>query len=235
MKILCTICARGGSSSVKNKNIRCLRGKPLIAHSIMQAKKSNIFNLIAVSSDSSKICTISKKWGADHIIHRPAELATATISKLPAIQHAVLESEYMYGEKFDLIVDLDATAPLRTIDDIITSFQMFIEHPKATNLVTACPARKSPYFNMLEVNTDGFVELVKKPENSIHRRQDTPHCYDMNASIYIWKRDSLFNSQSAISDRTLLYIMPEDRSFDIDSTLDWKIVKLLAKDRMDFS
>ncbi|HLB43362.1 MAG TPA: acylneuraminate cytidylyltransferase family protein [Gammaproteobacteria bacterium] len=235
MKTLCTICARGGSTSVKNKNIRCLRGKPLIAHSIIQAKQSNLFKFIAVSSDSSKIRTISKKWGVDYVIDRPDELAAETSAKLPAIQHAVLASEAIYGKKFDFIVDLDATAPLRTIDDIITSFKMFIEHPQATNLVSACLSRKSPYFNMLEVNADGFVELVKKPENSIHRRQDTPNCYDMNASIYIWKRDSLFNSHSALSNRTLLYVMPEERSFDIDSLLDWKIVKLLAKDRMDFS
>ncbi len=235
MKILCTICARGGSTSVKNKNIRLLRGKPLIAHSIIQAKKSTLFDFIAVSSDSTKIRSISKKWGADYIIPRPAELATATISKIPAIQHAVLEAERAYGENFDLIVDLDATAPLRTIDDITTSLKLFIEHSHAENLVTACPARKSPYFNMLEINSDGFVNLVKKPSSSIHRRQDTPGCYDMNASIYIWKRNCLFHSQTAISDRTLLYIMPEERSFDIDSLLDWKIVKLLAKDRIDLS
>lgn len=234
MKVLCTICARGGSIGVKNKNIRSLYGKPLIAHSIVQAKKANLCSLVAVSSDSQKILTIANQWGADHIINRPPELASATISKLPAIQHAVLETERVYKMKFDFVIDLDATAPLRTIDDIVASFKMLIEHPDATNLVTACPARKSPYFNMLEMKNDGFVKLVKPFKIKIHRRQDTPHCYDMNASIYIWKRDSLFHAQTAIADRTLLYVMPNDRSFDIDSMLDWKIVKLLARNRKDF-
>lgn len=233
MKILCTICARGGSTGVKNKNIRKLCGKPLIAHTIIQAQKSNLFELVTVSSDSQKIRCIAKEWGVDYIVDRPPELATATISKLPAIQHAVLETERTYKKMFDYIIDLDVTAPLRTMNDIIMSFKMFVEHPDAFNLVTACPARKSPYFNMIEVKPDGFAKLVKPPEAMIHRRQDTAHCYDMNASIYIWKRDSLFNSQSAITDRTLLYVMPEDRSFDIDTPLDWKIVKLLAKDQQD--
>lgn len=233
MKVLCTICARGGSSGVKNKNIRSLRGKPLIAHSIIQAKKTNLFDLVAVSSDSPKIRAISKKWGADYVVDRPAELATATASKLPAIQHAFLEAERIYGEKFDFIIDLDATAPLRTIEDIVTSFTMLVEHPEANNLITACPARKSPYFNMLEIDSNGFACLVKKAEVLIHRRQDTPSCYDMNASIYIWKRDALLDSKSAISDRTLLYIMPEERSIDIDTMLDWSFVKLLARNRKD--
>ena len=86
---------------------------------------------------------------------------------------------------------------------------------------------------MLEMNTDGFAELVKKPEHAIHRRQDTPHCYDMNASIYIWKRDNLFNSPSVINEKTLLYVMPEERSFDIDTLIDWEIVKVLTKKRVD--
>lgn len=234
MKVLCTICARGGSSGVKNKNIKNLCGKPLIAHSITQAKNSNLFNLIAVSSDSAKIRRIAKKWGAEHIIDRPAELASATAAKLPAIQHAVLEAEKVYENQFDFIVDLDATAPLRIVDDITTSFKMLIEHPNANNLVTACRSRRSPYFNMLEINSNGFSSLVKSSETLIHRRQDTPACYDMNASIYIWRRDALFNSKSIITDRTLLYVMPEERSIDIDAMLDWRLVKLLMKEKKNF-
>ena len=111
---------------------------------------------------------------------------------------------------------------------------MLLSHPHANNLVTACPARKSPYFNMLEIDTNGYACLVKKPVDSIHRRQDSPSCYDMNASIYIWKRDTLFDCKSVITDKTLLYVMPEERSVDIDTLLDWKFVKLLMKERSDF-
>lgn len=233
MKILCTICARGGSIGVKNKNIRKLRGKPLIAHSILQAKNSNLFDSISVSSDSSKILTVAKKWGADYTIERPINMATATAPKLPVIQHAVLATEKIAQEKYDFIVDLDATAPLRNVEDIIVSFNMLLNHANASNLVTGCPARKSPYFNMLELDANGYASLVKKPNEQIFRRQDSSACYDMNASIYVWKRHILLNSNSVILDNTLLYVMPADRSVDIDTEMDWNFVKFLAKKRKD--
>jgi CMP-N,N'-diacetyllegionaminic acid synthase len=233
MKILCTICARGGSQGVKNKNIINLRGKPLIAHSILQAQQSGLFDAIAVSSDSSRIRDVAKQWGAHYLIERPAEMATATAAKLPVIQHAVAETERHYGYHFDLVVDLDATSPLRAISDIQEALNMLLDNKSALNVVTAYPARRSPYFNMLEIGEQGFAKLAKLPEQPVHRRQDAPACYDMNASIYVWRRDALFQLDKVITDRTLLYVMPEERSIDIDSMLDLQLVRLLAKQRED--
>ncbi len=235
MKVLCTICARGGSVGVKNKNIRQLCGKPLIAHSLRQAKQSTLFDLIAVSSDSAAIRQIASEWEADQVIERPAALALSTSPKLPVIQHALLQAENFYGDQFDFIIDLDATSPLRSVEDIVTAFKLFVAHKNATNLVTASPAHRSPYFNMLEILPTGYAALVKHTDTIICRRQDTPACYDMNASIYIWKRDTLLESNHVITDNTLLYVMPKERSFDIDSLLDWQIVSMLAKKRKDFA
>jgi len=233
MKVLCTICARGGSQGVKNKNIISLCGKPLIVHTILQAKKSGLFDVIAVSSDSQKILSVAKKWGADYLIDRPSELASSTAAKIPAIQHAVSHVEVFTENQFDIIVDLDATSPLRSIDDLKNSFEIFIKHKKAINLITGCPARKSPYFNMVEADQDGFAKLSKSAQASIVRRQDSPACYDMNASIYIWKREALFQNLPVVSDHTLLYVMPEERSVDIDTLMDLQYVRLLAKSRDD--
>lgn len=233
MKILCTICARGGSQGVKNKNVIPLKKKPLIAHSIIQAKKTGLFNHIAVSSDSSLILSTAKKWGADYLIERPAELATSTAAKIPVIQHAVLAAEAFYHDTFDLIVDLDATAPLRTVDDITESLALFLSDPNASNLITACPSHKSPYFNMVEMDVQHYAHLVKQPEKSVTRRQDAPACFDMNASIYIWKRDVLFKNLPVVSDHTLLYVMPQERSIDIDTQIDLALVRLLARKRRD--
>ena len=234
MKVLCTICARGGSQGVKNKNIISLCGKPLIAHSILQAKESTLFDYIAVSSDSKKIRDIALKWGADFVVERPAELATATAAKLPAIQHVVCEIEYKMNIQFDIVLDLDATSPLRTVQDVTESFHLFVNNKSASNLITGSPARRSPYFNLVEMNENGFVALSKKIEVPVLRRQDSPACYDLNASIYIWRRDFLFQHSTVISDKTLFFTMPEERSVDIDSPLDLKIVKLLARSRKDF-
>lgn len=233
MKVLCTICARGGSQGVKNKNLSLLCRKPLIAHSILQAKHSKLFDAVAVSSDSQKILQVAKQYGADHLIVRPIEMATSAAAKLPAIQHAVFETESMSLTRFDVVVDLDATAPLRTVEDLQRSLNFFLKSSYADNLITGCLARKSPYFNLVELDGAGFARLSKKTNAPFVRRQDVPLCYDMNASIYIWKRDILFQNSAIISDRTLLYVMPEERSIDIDTALDLKMVRWLAKQRRD--
>lgn len=93
MKRICTVCARGGSKGVKQKNIRELLGKPLIAHTLEQARKSGLFDVLAVSSDSAEILAVAQQYGADELIERPVHLATDTAAKLPVIQHCVEEVE----------------------------------------------------------------------------------------------------------------------------------------------
>ena len=139
MKVLCTICARGGSQGVKNKNIISLCGKPLIAHTILQAKKSGLFGVIAVSSDSQKILSVAKKWGADYVIDRPPELASSTAAKIPAIQHAVTQIEMLANTEFDVLVDLDATSPLRSVDDLRNSFNAEVCRPVLSFVIFNSP------------------------------------------------------------------------------------------------
>jgi N-acylneuraminate cytidylyltransferase/CMP-N,N'-diacetyllegionaminic acid synthase len=226
MKRLCTICARGGSKGVKGKNIRELLGKPLIAYSIEQAKASKLFDVIAVSSDSDLILEIAKEWGADYLIKRPDELATDQAAKLPVIRHCAAEVERQMGVSFEVIVDLDATSPLRSAEDIQNAVKV-LEEAGAGNLITGMPARRSPYFNLVELNANDVVELSKPLKTAIVRRQDAPKCYDMNASIYVWKRDVLLNGDKLFNEDTKLYVMPEERSIDIDSELDFRFVEYL--------
>lgn len=227
-KRLCTICARGGSKGVKNKNIRPLLGLPLIAHSLKQAKESGLFHSIAVSSDSSQILETAQKWGADLLIERPAELATDTSGKLPAIRHCLLEAESLKDTKFDEIVDIDATSPLRLVQDIINCVKL-LEEKKGQIVITAAPARKSPYFNMVELDATDCPRLIKSLPTAVKRRQDSPQCFDMNASIYVYTRDALIGRDSLFHDDTLLYVMPEDRSIDIDTEMDFEMVEYLMR------
>lgn len=228
MKRICTICARGGSKGVKNKNIRELLGKPLIAYTLEQARECQLFDLIAVSSDSKKILDIAQEYGADILVNRPPELATDRSAKIPAIQHCVKESERRSGKRFDLVVDLDATSPLRVPEDIQGAVSL-LETEKVGNVITATPARRSPYFNLVELGKDSVVRLSKPLNQPIVRRQDSPECFDMNASIYVWQRDVLFNAPTVFNADTRLFLMPEDRSIDIDSELDFEIVELLIR------
>lgn len=231
MSRICTICARGGSKGVKNKNIRLLLGKPLIAHTINQAKISGLFDCIAVSSDSAEILAVAKEYGADLLIDRPKEMSTDYAAKLPAIQHCVEVAEENTGERYDVIVDMDTTSPLRLVEDILKSVQLLEETSDATNLITGSPSRRSPYFNLVEVDSNGIVSLSKPLEKSVIRRQDAPKCYDMNASIYVWKRGALMDSEKLFQSNTILYEMPEERSIDIDSEIDFEFVSFIATKR----
>lgn len=224
--ILCTICARGGSKGVKNKNIKELHGKPLIAYTIEQAKASGLFEHIVISTDSDDIANVAKQYGAEVFFKRSDEMASDTAGKLDVIRDAFVRSEEYYNKAFDYLVDLDATAPLRSVEDIINSFNQFKENNN-DNLITAMPSRRSPYFNLVEQDKNGKVYLSKKLDSAIMRRQDAPKSYDMNASIYIWKRDIILNKSPLFLENTGLYVMPEERSIDIDNELDFKFVEFL--------
>lgn len=230
MTRLCTICARGGSKGVAGKNLMPLGGRPLLAHSIEQAHASGLFAHVAVSSDSDSILSAAQAWGADLVVRRPAALATDSAAKLPAIRHAVETVEARVGTRFDVLVDLDATSPLRTPGDIEGAVQM-LETRGVSQVITGAPARRSPYFNLVEVDDDGRVRLSKETCPPVVRRQDAPACYDMNASVYVWTRAGLFSDNRPFNPDTHLYEMPEERSVDIDSALDAKLVELLLADR----
>jgi len=224
--VLCTICARGGSKGVKNKNIKELNGKPLIAYTIEQAKASGLFEHIVVSTDSDDIANIATHYGAEVFFRRDAHMANDTAGKLEVIKDAFVRSEEHYKRSFDYLIDLDATAPLRSVDDIINSFNQ-LKEDNNDNLITAMPSRRSPYFNLVEQDKEGKVYLSKKLGCAIKRRQDAPKSYDMNASIYIWKREIILNESSLFLENTGLYVMPEERSIDIDSELDFEFVEFL--------
>ena len=222
MRRICTICARGGSKGVKNKNFRDLAGKPLLAHTIEQANESNLFEEIAVSSDSPEILEVANKYGVRHLINRPAELATDTAAKLPVIVHCLKEVELKLNSTFDIIVDLDVTSPLRSVDDIIGSVAL-LETKKVSNVITASPARRSPYFNLVELGEDDIVRLSKKLDKPIVRR---------HASIYVWTRQALIDFPTVFNFDTRLFVMPEERSVDIDNELDFEIVEFLMMKKL---
>lgn len=230
MNRLCTICARGGSKGVPGKNLMPLNGKPLLAHSVEQARASGLFACIAVSSDDEAILEAARAAGADLLVRRPDALATDAAPKLPVIEHAVAAAERATDRRFDTLVDLDATAPLRLPEDIAGAVAL-LEDRGVSQVITGVAARRSPYFNLVELDADGFVRLSKPTHPPIVRRQDAPRCFDMNASIYVWTRAGLFERTPPFNPDTLLYEMPEERSVDIDSPLDAQFVAFLLAHR----
>ena len=225
--ILCTICMRSGSRGVKNKNMKLINGKPLMYYTIKQAVKSKIFDHIVVSTNSRKILKCAKSYGANGWFLRPKKLSSDSSSKVAVVKHALLESEKHYNKKFNFIVDLDVTSPLRSITDIIKAFKFFIRK-KSDILITGSRSKKNPYHNIVEI-VNKKLKKVGRSKRNIFRRQDPPKTYDLNASIYIWKRKSLINQKPSPSSKTVFYEMPECRSIDIDSELDFKLVEFLLK------
>lgn len=226
-KILCTICIRSGSKGVKNKNIKIINNKPLVYYSFIAAKKTNIFSNIFVSSDSKNFLSICKKFGANDLVKRPKILSSDKSGKIEAIKHALIYAEKKYNIRYDYVIDLDATSPLRTVSDIKKAYKKFIKS-NSTNLFSVTNSNRSPYFNMVEIK-NSKVQLVKRNKKQYLRRQDTPITYDLNASIYIWKRKSLINNKNLIQNKTSIFVMPKSRSIDIDDEFDFKIVSQLLK------
>lgn len=231
MSLLCTICARGGSKGVVGKNARDLLGKPMLAWSIAQARETGLFEAIAFSSDSDALLEAALKAGADIAIKRPDEMATDTAPKLPAIRHCLEQAIAQTGRTPEIFVDLDVTSPLRLASDIAGAVDL-LRQSGAPNVITGAPARRSPYFNLVEQRTDGSVGLSKSANPPITRRQDAPRCFDMNASIYVWRVASFLERPAVFYPDTRLFEMPEERSIDIDSDLDFALVELLLRQRM---
>ena len=225
MTIICTICARSNSQGLKNKNFLKIKRKSLIRHTIDQAVKSNLFDIIAVSVDKKKI-DIGKNIKKIMYINRPKNLAGNNSKKIDAIRHAVKICENKKKIQFKYVCDLDVSSPLRNYEDIKNSLNKF-KREKSLNLITATESKKNPYFNQIEI-VNKKVKLVKK-KHRIHNRQKAPTTYDMNASIYLWKRDFLFKSYNLFNKKTSVYFMPQDRSVDIDSNFDFKFVKFLLE------
>ena len=231
--ILVTICARGGSKGVKNKNIRELNGQPLISYSIQQALDWGKASRVVVSTDSVEIASIAQKYGADVPFLRPVNLASDMAAKIPVIRHALQESIKIYNENYSIIVDLDATSPIRTTGDLNKAFDLF-QNSGSDTLFSVVHAHKNPYFNMVETDADGKVKLCKILESDIVRRQDAPKVYSMNASIYFYRQKYLLgeDNNSAISNNSSIYIMNDFAAIDIDREVDFKFVEYLIKEGM---
>lgn len=221
MPTIATICARGGSTGLPGKNIKLLHGKPLICYSIEQALSCDLIDDVYVSTDDEKIAEIARQAGAKVPFIRPAHLASKTAAKIPVIEHLVEEVERM-GVDVTTIVDLDPTSPLRIQEDIKACLELLTED--TTVVITGFEAEKNPYFNMVEAQHNGSFNLVKQNGGSVVARQLAPDVFSMNASIYVWHRHTL--KHGLWNGYAKLHVMPRERSIDIDSLIDFKIVEL---------
>lgn len=216
MKIIGIIPARGGSKGIPKKNIKLLNGKPLIAYTIEAALASNLYRII-VSTDCEEIANISKKYGAE-VMMRPSHLAEDKTPTLPVLQDVILK----LNEKFDAVMTLQPTSPLRTLEDINKSIEIFSSDKEADSLVSVVEVPHS-YMPEKLMSLNG---KYLTGNSQVKRRQEVSTIYARNgAAIYITKTEKL--SEYIFGGKILPYFMSKIKSFDIDDIEDWKIVERL--------
>jgi len=237
MNLLITLCARGGSKGIPGKNTRLLAGRPVIDYSIAIAKvfANQSHGSVALSTDSSEIKEVASKSGLITTYTRPDVLASDIAGKVETINALLEFEEEILGEKYEYILDLDVTSPLRTLQDLTTSFEIFKQNKNALTLFSVNKSSRNPYFNMVEQKQNGFYNLVKKREVTTLTRQSAPKVYDLNASFYFYRRN-FFNTkgQGVITDSSLIYEMPH-LCFDLDHPIDFEFMEyLLVNEKLDF-
>jgi len=231
MRILVTICARGGSKGIPGKNIKLINGKPLIQYSIdianRFAKDKNA--VVSLSTDSDEIRAVAANCGLISDYERPAELATDTAGKIPVLKDLLSHEEARLGQRFDLLLDLDVSSPLRTLEDLEEGLLLILSDKNALNLFSVSPAVKNPYFNMVERQDSGYYSLVKK--GNFLSRQSAPVVFELNASFYYYRREFFEQDDlSTISKRSLVFPM-QHICFDLDHQVDFEFLHFLLNER----
>jgi CMP-N-acetylneuraminic acid synthetase len=220
------ICARGGSKGLPGKNIRMLNGKPLIGWAIDLAKSLTQVRRILVSTDSEEIAEISRKFGADVPFQRPKELADDNSSEWLVWRHALDFIKSEEGKYPDSLLVLPVTAPLRSKEDVEECLDVF-NKKKPDIVVTVTDAHRSPYFNMIKKNEQGFAELVIQNDKKVFRRQDAPIVYDMTTVAYVSRPDFIMNSPGIFDGKVFPVCIPQERAVDIDSLRDFEYAEFL--------
>jgi len=223
-KIIALIPARGGSKGLPRKNIALLNGKPLISYSIQSALNTNLVSRVIVSTEDAEIAETSRKYGAE-VMDRPRELAQDDTPTMSVVIWTLNQLE-ANGYFADAIVLLQPTTPLRTSHDIDAAAKLFFESD-CESVVSICEMEHSPYWSFKVEN--GFISSLLGKEHLSIRRQDLPKVYLPNGALFISSPKVLLRTKSFYTDRTMPYIMPSERSIDIDSEKDLLLAEIMLR------
>ena len=226
MKRLAIITARSGSKGLPDKNIRSIMGKPLLAYSIEAARDSGLFDRIYVSTDSKRYKKIAEEWGAEVPFLRPESLAGDTVSSWDVVKQA-LEVFSEMGEEYKEIALLQPTSPLRSAEDIRNAHEL-MEKKKAKAVIGVCPMDHSPLWSNI-LPEDGSMAGFIRPEVMQSVRQALPKYYRINGAMYFIKKECLDRIESLYEDCCFAYVMPTERSVDIDTITDFYLAEALLQ------
>lgn len=220
------IFARGGSKGIKDKNIREVAGKPLIAHSIACALATRSVGRVVVSTDSPAIAAAARAHGAE-VLDRPEELASDKSPELLSWKHAIQSRPDLFGSGGQpLFISLPATSPLRAPADVDAAVERF-RQGGCDILFGITPSRRNPYLNMVTVGKDGLIRIAIEGSSAI-RRQDVPDVFDITTCVYVADPAYVLGCQGRLIDGRVGYVeIPAERSLDIDDPFDLHLAELL--------
>tara|TARA_A100001011_G_C14210029_1_gene799467 strand:- start:102 stop:806 length:705 start_codon:yes stop_codon:yes gene_type:complete len=232
MNVFCFIFARGGSKSIKNKNIIKFNNKPLIANTILQAKRIKLINKVFVSTDSKRIAKIAKKYGAIIPFLRPKKLATDVSPEYLSWKHAIKNCEKLFKEKIDIFVSLPTTSPLRKDEDINKSLNFFIKNrSKYDMLVSTTKTNHLPGFNIVKVLKNGTFKLEGGRNKKLSRRQQVKNIQNLSTCFYYANKDYVNKCKQnpLFTGKKYAYLIDKKNAIDIDDKLDLDLAKYLFK------
>lgn len=233
-RLLITVCGRAGSKGFKNKNLKTFCDKPLVYYTLAAAclfksRRPDVAVDICLNTDSELLVEIVKaKYPEVTYIPREAALCGDTVPKMAVFQHSLREMERKTGKKYDYLMDLDITSPLRTVQDVENAFDTKDARKDLDLVFSVTEARRNPYFNMVKQVGDHVEKVIA---SSFTARQQAPAIFDLNASIYVFRRDFLANNRTGIlwDGKIGVSKMLDTGILDIDSEEDFRLMEVIAR------
>ncbi len=231
--VIITICGRRGSKGFRNKNLKTFLDKPLVYYTLASSfdfrervKDAHVDIVLNTDSDILRDLVAEKYPEVIHI-PRPEELAGDIVPKMAVFQQSLRYMEEKTGIRYDYLIDLDITSPLRQIDDVLGRYEMKLARDDAGLVFSGCPSRRNPYFNMVKVVGDHVEKCIESPYTA---RQQAPAIFDINASIYVFDAEFLRTNTTGIlwETKILLYEMRDTAVLDIDSEEDFDMMQLIG-------
>ena len=231
MNLLFTICGRAGSKGIKNKNIKTFLDKPLALYSLsvidLYLKSSDYEADIVLNTDSEELINIFEGNSLRHvdIIERKPDLSGDSVAKTEVINNCLVEMENRNNNEYDLIIDLDITSPLRTVNDLDSMIEKKI-NSDCDLIFSVTDSRRNPYFNMVKKTEKGYNRVIS---SNFTTRQEAPEIYDMNASIYVYSREFLQKNIGLFEGKCGIYKMFDTGILDLDHENDMLLMEVIAK------
>lgn len=233
-KLLITVCGRAGSKGFKNKNLKTFYGKPLVHYTmsaidIFLSQRPDIKADVVLNTDSGLLRDIvCGLYPEVKFIHRPAALCGDRVAKMEVFQQSLEVMEDKKGYAYDYHMDLDITSPLRRKDDAAGIFALMESRDDVDVVMSAAPSRRSPYMNMAKRVEDHVEQVIK---TNFVARQQTPVCYDLNASLYVFRRDFLARNITGFlwDGKCEVYEMMDTGILDIDSEEDFQLMEIIGR------